>query len=433
MPQRLRLWIAGLQAVQAWRNRELLKKGKRLAAKTQMQRKDDRKIHVVFLETRRAFWLNHASIYSAMKGASTFDVHVIAVPKRTPGGDFDWDEYRHLIAFFDQEGIPCHHAYDFETRTWINPLRFVLPNVVFPSQPYDYQVNYMYGSSYWKHFCDVCFVDYGVNVAAFPFSAPESFFGNCRFLFAQSEMDWTILAKLVPEHAGKLVVTGHPVLDAYLHPLQSAKRLSFKSPKSMRRIIWAPHFTVSSGKTGHHFSNFFEYYELFIQLAQKYPELEIIMRPHPALFNFMVNCGLKTNQEALEYRSRFEELTNCRIYDDADYIALFRQSDALVLDSISFIGAYAPTGKPVCFLESPQRERLSPVGERLLHAYYAAWNQTEVQDFIEKIVLDGKDPRKQERQEVVRKVLYMPPEGAGERIAKEIKVHLSKRNQLSDG
>ena len=425
IPATLRNYVAGIPRVQAWRNRQLVKEGERLAAQIRTTRSSDGKIHVALLETRRGFWLNHASIYEAMVGDKDFDPHVFVVPKRSPAGDYDWDEYSRLISFFDSKRIPCHWAYDLSSRSWNNPIRFDLPDVVFLSQPYDYQQNFMYGSLYWSHFSKVAFLDYGLSIDSSPsvYNAPS--LKNCAFLFAESEIQRKIFANYSSEHEKKLVVTGHPLLDSYLRPLKKEQYIPFKSPKSTRRIVWAPHFTVSAGKTEYHFSNFFSYFETFVRLAEEYPELEIVMRPHPALFNFMVNSGMKTVQEAQEYRIRFETLPNGRIYDDADYISLFRQSDAMVLDSISFIGSYAPTGNPVCFLESPGRARLNSIGERLLHADYAAWDETEIRDFVEQVVLAGQDPRRQEREASVRKLLFMPPEGAGVRISRELKARLS--------
>lgn len=426
IPLALRERVAGLPRVQKWRNQQLVRKGKRLTADIRALSPADGKIHVALLETRRGFWLNHASIHEAMRNDADFEVHVFAVPKRSPGGDFDWDEYKRLIDFFESEGIGCHHAYDLESRKWNNPIRFCLPDVLFLSQPYDFQHNFMYGSAYWKHFCDIAYLSYGLTINAFPFIFHSPCYDNCRFLFVDSDAHRDIFANLSPEYSEKLVVTGHPSLDSYLLPLATRNHLPYKSPQSKRRIVWAPHFTVAPDKTEHQFSNFFSYYETFIRIAGDHPELEIVLRPHPALFTFMVNSGMKTSHEAQEYKARFERLPNGRVYDDADYISLFRQSDAIILDSISFVGAYAPTGNPVCFLESPFRTRLNSIGERLLHADYAAWNAEEIREFVERVVLGGDDYKRTEREAAVKKMIFIPPEGAGMRIAQELKARLGK-------
>ena len=427
VPSALRNRIASIPFIQRRKNLQLVKEGELLAKEIRAARGDDGKIRVALMETRRAFWLNHASIYEAMSEDKDFEVKVFAVPKRSPRGDMDWAEYRRLIDFFAQNRIPCVQAHDLEHGVWHNPLRFGLPDVVFLSQPYDFQQNFMYGSAYWSRFCKVAFLGYGLTLIDRPVIFKAPCFSNCQYIFFEHEIHRELLRLYSPEHEGKLIVSGHPSLDGYLRPLKESERLCFKSPASKRRIIWAPHFTVSSDNDIRRFSHFFDYYGVFVQLAKEHPELEIVMRPHPALFNFMVNVGLKTAREAEEYRDGFNALPNARVYEEADYISLFRQSDALVLDSVGFIGAYAPTGKPVCFLESAKRERLNPVGERLLHADYAAWDAEEIREFVERVVLGGDDYKKAERDAAVKKALFIPPEGAGKRIVEEIRARLNKK------
>lgn len=422
IPEKVRSRIASIPVWQAWRNQQLVKDGEQLATESRLARVSDGRIHVAFLETRRGFWLNHASIYEAMKADSAFDVRVFAVPKRRPAGDMDWEEYRQLIDFFDRECGPCVRAYNLDSEKWNNPLSFGLPDVVFLCQPYDFQHNFMYTSQYWNRFCQVAILDYGFTITNLFFHAPC--LKNCRYIFCETNQHLEIFLRHSPELADKLIVAGHPSLDAYLRPLAESRRIPFKSSRSRLRIVWAPHFTVSEGKTEHHVSNFFEYFDVFIQLAQEHPEMEVVMRPHPALFTFMVDSGMKTEREAKECRERFEALPNAFIYEGADYISLFRQSDAMVLDSLSFIAAYAPSGRPVCFLESEKRARLNPVAERLLHSYYSAWDADEIREFVERVVLGGDDWKKAEREAAVQKLIYIPPEGAGARIAREIKTRL---------
>lgn len=433
IPSKLRNRIASIPAWQAWRNQQLLKEGGRLVAEYRRTGVSDGRIHVALLETRRGFWLNHASIYEAMKTDAAFDVQVFAVPKRSPGGDMDWEEYRHLIDFFDREGVPCLRAFNLGSGKWNNPLSFGLPDVVFLCQAHDFQHNFMYGSVYLSRFCKVAILPYGFTMLDLFFRAPCM--KNCQYIFSENTYLRDLFLTHAPECEDKLIVTGHPSFDAYMRPLAETQRISRKSPKTKFRIIWAPHFTVSGGKTPHQCSTFFKYFELFIQLANEHPDLEIVMRPHPELFKFMVDCGAKTEREAKDYRARFEALPNAFIHEGADYISLFRQADAILLDSLSFIAACAPSGIPVCFLESAERTRVNSIGERLLHADYAAWDAEEIREFVERVVLGGDDYKKKEREAAVKKLLYMPPEGAGARIAREIKTRLlaERKEGLTQG
>jgi hypothetical protein len=64
------------------------------------------------------------------------------------------------------------------------------------------------------------------------------------------------------------------------------------------------------------------------------------------------------------------------------------------------------------------------MGERLLHSYYIAWDEDEIAEFIQTVVIEGNDFRKLERQRAAQKYLYMPLQGAGTEIKDKIKASL---------
>ncbi len=146
-----------------------------------------------------------------------------------------------------------------------------------------------------------------------------------------------------------------------------------------------------------------------------------MLRPHPELFEHMVAAGIRSRSESNAFRDRFNALPNGQVYEGGDIFTMFRQSDALILDSCGFLSEYAPTGRPICYLDSMRRQRLNPIGERLLHAYYAAWTTEEIEDFIRTVVIEGNDFRRQERERAVALHLYRPASGAAAEILNQIK------------
>lgn len=427
VPEGVRNRVAGHPWVERLRNRQLVREGQRLASAARMSRKPDNKIRVAFVVQRPALWCNHASIYEAMKADPVFEVSVLAIPKRPPAAaEPDLEEYERLMEFLEGKGIAFFKGYDIEGRTWINPLRFGLPDIVFLPQPYAFTQGFLYHSVFLKHFCDIAIVPYGATIAYLPVAQYQlPVYSNCRFIFLQSEAHKALFADHRPELINRLVVTGHPKMDLYQVPLPPNKQL-WKLTDARKRIIWAPHFTVGDDQTPHTFSNFFKYYDNFVRYAQQHPDVEFVLRPHPDLFSHMVALGLKTREAAEEYRRQFNALPNGQIYSGGDIFLMFRQSDALILDSISFLAEYAPTGKPICFLDSARRQRLNPLGERLLHAYYVAWDEAEIEEFIERVVLNGDDWRQQERLATIHKQLYIPSNGSGVAIAEHIRTSLRK-------
>ena len=427
VPLEARKWVAGHPWVERLRNRQLVRDGERLAAAARAARKPDGKIRVTFIVQRPALWCNHASIYEAMKADPAFEVAVIAIPKRPPAAaELDLEEFGRLMEFLAGKGIAYSRGFDLDGQAWVNPLAFGLPDVVFLPQPYPFTQSGLYHGAYLRNFCDLAILNYGLAMANMPYMYYDMpIYADCRYIFVESEAHRRLFVDRRPELADRLFVTGHPKLDAYRGPVPADGGL-WKSVHTRKRIIWAPHFTVMDDRTPHTFSNFFAYYGFFLECARRHPDVEWVLRPHPELFEHMVSAGVKTREEARVYRDRFNALPNGQVYEGGDVMTLFRQSDALILDSISFLAEYAPTGNPICFLDSPRRQRLNPIGERLLHTYYVAWNEEEIRQFIEEVVLAGRDRRREERIEAVRRHLYMPPEGAGTAIAAIIRERLPR-------
>lgn len=428
VPAGVRNLITGHPWVEHLRNGQLVREGQRLAAAARAARKPDGKIRVAFIVQRPALWANHASIYEVMKTDPAFEVSVLAIPKIPPAASTpDLEEYGRLMEFLAGKGITFSRGYDLEEHVWLNPLVFGLPDVVFLPQPYSFTQSGLWHGAYLRNFCDLAILNYGLAMADMPYMYYDlPIYADCSYIFVESEAHRRLFAERRPELADRLFVTGHPKLDAYRGPVPEGLSL-WKLHQARKRIIWAPHFTVTDDRTPHTFSNFFAYYEFFLECVHRYSDVEWVLRPHPELFKHMVAAGVKTREEANAYRDRFNALPNGQVYEGGEIMTLFRQSDALILDSISFLAEYAPTGKPICFLDSSRRQRLNPIGERLLHTYYVAWDQEEIRQFIEDVVLGGRDHRREERLEAIRRHLYMPPEGAGTAIATIIRERLTSR------
>lgn len=424
LPLRVRNAIVGHPWVLRWRNRQLVREGERLAARTSRDAGKSDQIRVTFLVQREGYWPNQKTIYESMIADPAFNVSVIAIPKVPPAASApDPENYRSLLAFLREQDMTFHMGYDLESNSWVNPLIFGVPDIVFLPQPYAFTQSYLYHGSYLSHFCRIAYVHYGIMMANLPevqYHAP--FYSTCWRVFVEGPSFRKLFVENAPEMADRLVVTGHPVLDIYRVPARTAGLWKMKSAR--KRIIWAPHFTVTRDRTPHAFSNFFKYYEYFLQAAGMYPDIEFVLRPHPELFAHMVAAGLKTREEAEEYRRRFNVLPNGQVYEGGEIFELFKESDALILDSLGFLAAYLPAGKPICFLESQFRQRLNMIGEALLATYYTAWNIQDIDEFIRHVVLEDVDGMKPKRQEALAAHLLMPPGGAGNAIAAYIKMQL---------
>lgn len=222
------------------------------------------------------------------------------------------------------------------------------PDIVFLAKPYD-------GST----ICDaasmrqelVCYVPYGYQ--------------NSRkndFLYGQEDYVWRnfyatssirkLASSLMLNGGWNIRATGLPIADLYLFPEneKNSDQVWKTVQTSMKKVVWAPHWTVD-GYSWFSVSSFLEVAEGMLQLAEKYSDsIQWAFKPHPLLRDTLYrhpNWG-KTKTDA--YYERWATMPNTQLETGA-YTELFKQSDAMVHDSGSFIMEYLLVNKPCMYLQ----------------------------------------------------------------------------------
>ena len=96
--------------------------------------------------------------------------------------------------------------------------------------------------------------------------------------------------------------------------------------------------------------------------------------------------------------------------EEGEYVDLFMTSDAMVHDSSSFCCEYMLTGKPVLFMVKNEEQQVSLLNEMarsVFYAQYLGYSMSDLEQFLERHVLQSNDPKQVERAEVV--VRYLTP------------------------
>ncbi len=182
-------------------------------------------------------------------------------------------------------------------------------------------------------------------------------------------------------------------------------KISEEKPISgVKKVIIAPHFSVAN--EGHIlFSTFHKNCWFLLYLAEQYKDkVSFVLKPHPSLRYVVVTAGLfKSYQDYDDYLRRWEKLPNCKVVQDAGYLDLFATSDAMIMDSGSFLGEYLYTQKPLLYLTRPEQGFL-PIGEKVVNAYYRTpgENYMEIEKFLNDVVIGEADSMKETREKVFR-------------------------------
>ena len=190
--------------------------------------------------------------------------------------------------------------------------------------------------------------------------------------------------------------SGHPKLDAFYSPTPSS--FDWKEAQSgSTKIIWAPHWTIN---TGIQFSTFQYNFEFFYEYAKAHPETSWVVKPHPnLLFSAVKEKVFETVEAFEEYLKRWNELPNAQVITGGYYFDIFRTSNAMILDSGSFLTEYQYTHKPLLFL-TRDTQKFNLLIEQLMQVLYRADGRDfdGIQKFIEQVAIKGDDPMSVDRQ-----------------------------------
>ena len=178
--------------------------------------------------------------------------------------------------------------------------------------------------------------------------------------------------------------------------------------KVAKRIIYAPHHSMEP--EGHlHFATFQDKYREILELAKRYENDTVwLFKPHPALKSKTIRVGIfKDETEWDAYVQEWRDLKNGIVYEGTIYHPFFQCSDAMVLDCGSFVAEYLYVNKPQLFLRRKE-QGFNEFGELLLPLLYQVDGKdiAGIEQFIQDIVIDQKDTKKEEREDFFEKYLY---------------------------
>ena len=244
--------------------------------------------------------------------------------------------------------------------------------------------------------------------------------------------------KFLPALVPTSPVLGFPRNDELL---STPADFSYWKSKTTKKIIWAPHWSV---KTNEGLGNFDIFAKPMLQWLKQHSDIEILLKPHPFLRarltdkstieniartdKTFVNIPNMTAQEYDAILNEWRNLPNGNVMDTGDYFGLFQSSDAIILDSISFMAEYLMVDKPMCFCNrkkslSKLQAVFNDFGKELLGGMTIANSWDEVEEFISTIT-NGIDTHKKRRRQLRDKYLTLNQGKVGAAIANEIESSL---------
>ncbi|MDR1433319.1 MAG: hypothetical protein LBI61_03215 [Puniceicoccales bacterium] len=371
-----------------------------------------RKIRVAFLINSTSKW--HCEyLYDLFDKSDNFEPLMLAT-KGSPKDSLDG--FHRVLAVLESSGKRFARAYDPVKRKYLS-LKMFNPDIVFYEQPWG--VEFEHRVPYVANFALACYTPYCFHLLHSEYNYLEKFHGFLWKYFVESTLHLESYRSKF--NADNCVSVGSLHLDGYL----SKKTLDVapwkdKSPHS-KRIIYAPHFSIG---VNHRMATFHQNGQFMLNLADMYAGTTWIVRPHPDLRERAIGCGLMTEREFADYWSEWEKYGT--VSWGGDFIDLFKTSDCLITDCISFLADYFPTGKPVFHLRSgEQAARFNDFAESIIETYYQIHNNAELERLFSRVIIGGDDFMAARRRAQAKTLGLIGEEMASKRVFDYIKSELN--------
>lgn len=365
-------------------------------------------IVVVFFAMSLPMW-RYQRLYEAMKDHPLFRPYIVLTPRITYAKEQQRKDMDRLREYFTQLHIPFMD-FDVDGRRPVNIRKTLKPDILFYPQPYDRAFTPMHDCSFF----------YDKLLAYYPYAfwsasgawSYDTFFHNVAWkLFYSTELHHQEAVSIASNKGSNVSVTGYPNADNFLYT--SHKDVWKPQSHSVKRIVWAPHFTISKERSIVTHSNFLWMADFMLEMAHKYKDkLQIAFKPHPSLLTELYLHPEWGKERTDAYYATWRDLDNGQL-DEGEFKDLFMTSDAIIHDCGSFSIEYHYSLKPAMYVSQDLKEytdTLSEFGRMAVNLHYKASNREDILHFIGHNVLGEDDPMLPARQEFYNKYL-LPPGG----------------------
>lgn len=343
----------------------------KLCLKSRFCRSDE--IKVVFVVADTSIWEIFSPLYRRLISDTRFAVSVIAIervdlastkPQSEVHRFFEHRSIKHSYLGKSQQSNFLWKSYDFAF--------FTLGTGAFPKQ-----LSIRAAS---RH-CRTIYLAYGMLLGDHH---------NYQYNSDSQHFAWRLLAANDFEHSNywlharranaRVVRTGYTKFEELSNLTSSS--ISGTRPT----VIWAPHWTIGD-RSHNRFGMFDRIRNEVIMLIRSHPEIDFVLLPHPNLPDAFNQMYLSTGQSYEDYAEKFGLEKNAHVASVDEVSKLFIRSSAMLTDSISFLGDYLFTQKPLLFLNRSDRRRLNDLGEQIIDCHYSGTNANDIDIFLKQVVL----------------------------------------------
>jgi len=351
---------------------------------------------IVFFATFVSTW-KHDCLYKLLENSAEFEPIILVCPVINLGYDHMLTTMDASFSYLKSKGYNVIKAYNQASNKYFNPQR-LNPDVIVYLSPYHGQIHKKYRITKNRKILSV-YMPYGFALSSKNDLLFNQLVHNLAYkVFYETKIHKLLATEYAINKGINVEVSGSLIADELDLALKSF------SPKTTgeKLIIWAPHHTIDPNG----FSSFLTISEFMLNIAFKYKDkVKWIFKPHPLLKPNLYKHPLWGMHRTDEYYRRWE-MSEFSIIKDGEYANLFVQSDAIILDSISFIAEYLYVNKPMLFtsLHPNLFEQFNCFGQKALNCISQMGAITDIELFINDVII-GNDNLQCRREKFYNDVL----------------------------
>jgi len=366
------------------------------------------KIKVAFFVIHSSVW-KYDILYKLFDDNERFEPIIVICPYITNGQAIMLKEMELSYNFFENKNYKIKKTYNEATDEWLDVKAIIQPDIVFFTNPHNLTRKEYYITN-WQDTL-TCYVPYGFKVSHLYKFHFDLLFQNLLWkFFLETDTHQTLSIKISRNQGRNTLVTGYPGMDTFLVKDYVPNDVWKIKNKNIKRIIWAPHHTISGKGVGLDYSTFLDYCWFMLELASRYKDkIQISFKPHPILRSKLNESDVWGKIKTDQYYETWKNLENGQL-DESDYMDLFMTSDAMIHDSGSFLVEYLYTGKPVMFLVNDDNitDRFNEIGKKAFDHLYLGKGISEINEFIEGTVINEIDIKEANRISFFKSLIKPP-------------------------
>lgn len=362
--------------------------------------KGKEKLEVAFFLTIPGMW-KADYLFKLMQELPDFHPYIVILPYSS-FKNFSKEEtfvtVKRTEEFIRSKGFEYIIPYDEEKGKWFDIKSKLDPDIVFFSSPYKDNLPEYYLYHY---------LDKGTFYIPYGFTSMNCYNTNYNLVFpnlvgchlVETDMHVSFAKKYGRSNGKNYAVVGCPGAEVYLRKDYNSPDVWKPQDTIKKKIIWAPHHSID-GEGGLNVSTFLTFCDAMLDIANKFKDkVQFAFKPHQTLkFKLEILWGTEKTQL---YYHQWETLSNCQLVESG-YSDLFIHSDAMIHDSGSFTTEYLFVNKPVMYLVKNDveiRNQFNDFGIKAFDQHYKGKTLSDIENFIEEVVIAGNDPMKSQRQQ----------------------------------